>query len=126
MPSETTIILSDEQMRNIAGEAILKAIDSQTRDALVAQALKDLVTRSPATRYGDGKSPLEEAFSSAVRMVAQRIAEEELAKDDKIATEVRSLLADAWAKMQASNGMREALVKKMADGIETAFIPSRY
>src|SRR5829696_7490365 len=64
------ITLNDDQMRAMLSEAMLRALDSGTREALIARALEYLVKPQSGPGYGDKLSPLESAFRDAVRSAA--------------------------------------------------------
>lgn len=97
--------------------AMMQALDQKKRDELIAKALEALVA-TPMNSYTrrQDPSPLDEAFQSAVRSVANQIVKEMVDTDD-IRTRIRALIASAFEKMLSDN---DNLSTKMAEAIVSA------
>ena len=88
------IDLSDEQLHGIVSEAILQAIGEKQRDAILQEAVRELLTKKKVGVYGDYTTPIQEAFNLAVAGVAREAAREMLDTDEDIRTQVRALLKE--------------------------------
>ena len=118
--------LDDGALRQIAGAAILTALDQGTRDKLVQGALENLMKPNDSNSYPyDRLSVLERAFHSAIADVAREIIDAEVKKDETVKERVKQLVADAWLKLDASTAERDKLVTAMATAIATALVPDR-
>lgn len=114
--------ITDEGLKALAGEAVLRAIDQATRDTLIKSALTHLLSHSGSTGYGGRRySPLEDAFHAGMRNVADKLVQEFLDKDDSVKVEVQKLIAEAWNKMQSVD-LRTKIVDNMANAIAKSFI----
>lgn len=118
--------IDGKAIQELAGEAILRAIDDGARERLIKEALQHLLTR-PSSQYGSRESPLQGAFQSAVADVARKIVNEKLVGDPEIEAEVKKLVEEAWAKLRANHGeTRDKLVDQIANLISKAIAPDRY
>jgi hypothetical protein len=103
--------LNDEEMRKLASEAIFLAIDQESRDALVKQAIEYLLAPSKES-YNRGRSPLQLAFQGAIEQVARKIVTEKLENDPEVGKQIEGLVADAWKRLLEFN--RGTTVDKIA------------
>jgi len=126
--AEIKLGLDEAVLRELTGEAILRAIDSGARESLIKQALEFLLTKAPSGYSGGPRhSPLEDAFCLAVKEVARKIVNDKLVDDPTINEEVRQLVQQAWNQLRAREGEgREKLVNKIADAISSTLIPRSY
>ncbi len=125
MADGISVNINSDDLKKLAGEAILRSIDQEKRDLLIKQAIEHLLA-GPKDSYGRATaSPLERAFRDAVEAVAQKIVTEELQKDDGVRETVRKLMTDAWAKMTGPEGYQN-LVDRATAALSKAFVPDRY
>lgn len=76
------IKLDSESLATVAANAIFQEMDQATRDEVLKQAVKGLLTPSTST-WNRGKTPLQEAFDQALNNAA-RIAVEKTIRDDPV------------------------------------------
>lgn len=114
----TAINLDDNAMKDLIAKSIIDALTPERRDALIADAIKMLLASKTGDRY-DARSQLQQAFDYAVRQVAERVALEELAKDDGLKTKMRELMMAGWERMVAGEN-QEKLVNKIAESLTRA------
>jgi hypothetical protein len=98
-----------DALKSIMADAIVRAVDEKTRDALLAPG-------EPAYHGGQRRaSPLEEAYKWAVERHAQKAAHEILEQDEAVKTKVRDLLREAMDRAFVKH--REATVERVATAI---------
>lgn len=107
---------NDESLKAIMSEALLRAIDQETRDRLIKEAIVHLTSPPANTSYGARRpSPLEEAYRWAVDAYAKRTAHEMLEKDETLQAQVKSLLNEAMERAFVTH--REATVERVSNAI---------
>jgi len=113
--------LDDANLNAIITKSIVDSLTPESRAELIGGAVTKLLEpdSSQSGYYADRRTFLQKAFDAAVYQVAQKIAAEELASDAVIAAQVKALFEEAWLRA-TSGDKREALVAKMAAGIESA------
>lgn len=111
--------LDSTEMREIIGEALLRAVDEKTREALIASALRSLLERD-GNSY-DKKSPLERAFAYATQQMAHKTAEEMLVNDAEFKAGIEAMIAEAAAKVIGEG--RAEMVDKIAKAISSGLEP---
>lgn len=126
------IQLDDKALGGILSEAILRTLDPATREALIKDAMANLLTPVDAGGgyYGDRKkqSPIQRAFYEALHVVARTEIERMLSgklpdgtpdpdpQAAALAASVRGLVTDAVERVTTGDG-REQLVRGMAGAI---------
>lgn len=118
--------LDGEALQVIITKAILDNITDEKRDELISNAVGGLLGRKVGDRY-DSKTQIEIAFEEAVRRLCEKIAEEELLKPGPQA-EIRKLVNETIEKAFGVNdeGVRKALVEKMASAVQRVLMGDRY
>lgn len=78
-------------MEPLVAKAILDALTEETREKLIADAIKHLITptRDPHS-FRQPVSPIQQHFDSALATVARRVAEEVIANDPRFTDAVRN------------------------------------
>jgi hypothetical protein len=120
--------LTDVNLEPIVAKAILDTLTPEAREAILQAAVKDLITK-PTGGMGsydrDRKSPLQEAFNSAVRSQAEKFAREQLAADGEFQAQVKGLFAEV-AERLFTGDKREALISDLAEKMARAMVGDRY
>jgi len=113
--AETNPFLSDANVKEILGEALLRTLDANARDVLIKGALVHLLTPTRSAGYSgyEQPAPIVAAFNEAARTVAAQIVRERLAGDAEFRTKVDGLLNDVVAKVFGEK--REKIVEATAD-----------
>lgn len=93
-----TLNIPEEQMKEFVSEAILRTIDDKTRDTLIAEAMRYLLTKESNRGYGTGRSPLQEAFDYALINVARELVRDMLTADEKVMGALRAVIVTATEK----------------------------
>lgn len=106
----TDIKLDPSAVQDLIHGAILNAISTDARDALIESALKHLMT--PQRSYaGQQATPLAEAFTQAVRSAAQKVVMESVRDDERVQAKIRELVSPTIAAICDGNydGLPEAI-----------------
>ncbi len=111
--------LKDEDLRKLVSEAILRSLDEKKREAMISEAIKVLLT-ADTSRYSSGRSPLQDAFNSAVRIFAEEEVRKSLQSDPAVSEKIKGLIADAWTKF-LDGEKRDELVSEIAEKIARSF-----
>lgn len=76
--------IDKEAIKEVVSEAILRDIDKDTRDQIIKDAIKFLVTPPPKKSWSDQAelSPLQEAWQHAIRGVVGDFVHEEIKKPE--------------------------------------------
>lgn len=109
--------IDSKEMNELLSKAIMSSLDESKRDILIKAALDHLVTRDNSY-YGGRKSPIEDAFQSAVQKVATQIAEQLVVGNAEVMEKMRSLVNEALLRLTETN--REQTVTRLADVITQA------
>lgn len=107
--------LSDNDLKNIASEAILRAIDQKSRDDIIRQAIEYLIKPDS---YG-GKTPLERSFQAACYATCMEICRQQISESEEIKGKISSLVSAAVQKLFTERA--DVLVTKMANALESVF-----
>lgn len=106
-------------------EILLLALDKETRDSLVAQAIESLLKRKEARYPQRGTTEIERAFEKACGEVAYEIAKEEMQRPvhkDRVATLIQKAIEEAFTKDNSTfrRVALEVIGSKLADAIRRA------
>lgn len=113
------LTVSADDVRGFIQQALLKALAPETRDKLVAEALRKLLEGS-----WQQPSDLQRIFAQAACDVARELAKAEMEKPQN-AEKLRALVAEAWEKRVIGED-REKLVEKVGDAISRGIFGDRY
>lgn len=113
--------LTDQTMKEIVSEAILRAVDEKTRAELIRDAVVYLL--APDVRTGYRETPIQQAFHSAIRAVAFDTVKETIGKDSEVKAKVKQLLDEAWEKVLRN---RDGYTDKIAEAIASALSAGTY
>ena len=116
--------LNDENMKDIIAKAVLDSMTPESRTEMIQAAIKSLLTKPVGNTY-DKKSPIQEAFDSAVRQVANQIAREQIIGNMEISSAITALIAEAWGKL-INDENRSALIDKLVSALEKGLTGDRY
>lgn len=87
------IKLDEEALATIAATAIFKEIDEDTRNTVIQQAVKYLLTPVKTSNYySTPTTPLQDAFNSAIRQAAHKAVEERVKNDPEVEKTIKELL----------------------------------
>lgn len=86
--------LDPESMASIASAAIFDQMPQVSRDEVIKQAIEYLLTpEKDRHQFGSvGKTPLQQAFESALRNAAFRAVEEHVKNDPQVTAHIQELL----------------------------------
>lgn len=118
--------ISDEQFTEAIQTAILSKINESTREELIKEAIKHLVTAKAAYASQERRlwtAPLQDLINNQVMEVAKTIVEKELETDD-LREKIRALLVEAYEKLMTSD--REKVVDTMVRGMRKALTGTEY
>jgi hypothetical protein len=102
-------------LHDVVSAAILRSLDERQREDMIKAAIASLLT--PKDSYGGSRraTPLQDAFFSAMRTVAERICTETLANDAAVAVRIKALIAEALERVLVDK--RENMIDKLAVAI---------
>ena len=106
------------EMRELIGEALLRAIDEKSREALIQEAIRSLLQRDGSSY--DRKSAIERAFSYAAQAIAQKTAESMLANNAEFKAALEGMVAEAASKVVGEG--RAKMVENIANAISNGMV----
>lgn len=110
--------MADMDVRVIVAEGMMKAIDQEARDKLVADAIKHLLAE-PSGQYGSRlPSPLATAFHEAVTFVAREMVMESVRGDEIVRARVAEVVRKSLEKLFDSDRMAQLICDKLWQVIE--------
>jgi hypothetical protein len=86
--------LDDPALEPIVAKAIIDSITPEAREALIANAVKDLLNRPSGSGYNQPTN-IQALFNAAVRQAAEKIAQEHLAEDPTFKANPRPAATEA-------------------------------
>ena len=118
------VTLSNEQIEKAVQAAIFESITQDQRDLLIKGALQHLLTAPPGDGYSKRRSPIQEAFDSAVGQLARKIVAEHLENNADFKAALDGMITDTLARFMAAE--KGAVVGQMADALTKVFVRDRY
>lgn len=118
--------LDNDTMKNLVSEAIFQSFDAQKREELVKVALQTLL-QPPPENYSSRtkpKSPLQEAFESAIVDHARILVRESLTNRPEIKEELDKIILEGMNKFLTDK--REDMVEKIADAMRKGITGERF
>lgn len=85
------IKLDIDAVAGIASAAIFDAMSQDVRDSVIKQAIEFLITPEQE-RFGTGKTPLQNAFDSAIRDASYKIVRDQIANNPEVEKGILELL----------------------------------
>lgn len=118
--------VDDSAMKSLVAKSIVDSLTPEMREKLIADAVTACLT-APAdgSSYGRKRSPLQQAFDSAVDDAARKYATEIISEDTAFKEQLRNLFEDVSRKI-FENEAREQMVSGVADTIVRALTKDRY
>jgi uncharacterized protein YtpQ (UPF0354 family) len=115
------IEIPEEQISDMFGAAILESLSQEVREDLIKGAIAYLLTAEKGRGYGAAKSPMQEAFETALDRFAGKFAVEYVAENP----EVKAMIVDALpnltnAPYDRKEKVIEAIAKALAEVMLTA------
>jgi len=110
--------INDDRLQDLAASAVVAAMGPEEREALIANALKDLMTNKERGYGFNRTSPLHDAFSRAMTARAETIAKEIIEADESITEQVTEMVREAINRVVVRD--REATITKIAQAVERA------
>lgn len=106
---------------------VMEQMTEETRDAVMAQAVRHLMT-APNSSYGPRESPLQMAFNSSIEQVMRKVALDIIEGSEEIKTKVHELMGQALETFlhDTWEDKKGPFVKTMADAFASAFSKSSY
>lgn len=104
--------LEPDQVAQIAAAAIVQAMDQNSRERVIQQAVAYLLKPTEGSYGRAGLSPIQQAFNSAVQQAAQKIIADQINNDPEVQAKIKGLMADVMTKVFEDD--REALVINLA------------
>lgn len=112
-----------EQLKQIASEAIMRSLDASAKEAMIAQAIKHLLTQGEGQYGRKTDSPLQLAFNMALQGVVHEVCREKIKSDPTIAARVEDLVTKGWKK--AIFESEDQLVSQIACSIRDWLVRDR-
>lgn len=95
------IKVADDIMSQIASKALYEAINAETRERLLTNALKHIITPNESDRYGvKFPSPLQQAFNDQMTRACNVIVEEYL-KRPEVVSQIHEIIEKSVTEMMA-------------------------
>lgn len=116
--------LDSEQLKQVIQAAILSQLTPEKREAIIGQAVKDLLVPVEVYRGAGYQTPIEAAFKRAVGEVAREVATEMVTQNEEIRGKIRALIVEATERAMAPE-KREAQMDRIASAIEHVFSGDR-
>lgn len=110
----------NDNVRAVMVKVLYDSITAEQREKLLQDALASLMTPSPQDNWLRDKkpSPLEKIFTDCAYDIARKIISEQMAKDDKVKSDIEKLYAEVLTRVFVTD--REQTVTKMALALKQA------
>jgi hypothetical protein len=115
----TSIELKDDQLAAVVATSILTSLSEEQRSKLITDAIQNLLNKPSHSGY-NAPSHLQIIFNDAVRRVAEKLLESQLAGDSDFATKVRAVATEALDRVFAPD-QRDKMVERVAGAIRSSF-----
>lgn len=116
------IKLDPDSVKVLVQSAILEQMGEEKREALLKDAIGNLLVVPAKTSYGTPTTtPLEDAFSSAVQMAARTVVMETVRNSPEVQEAINSILSPIIAEWANDNydGLPEALGVAIGEWIKS-------
>lgn len=116
------VTLTDEQLKNVMGEAILAQMDDAMRASVIRQAITYLTTeqKGSSSYYGQRTSPLQDAFNRALGQLANEIVRTYVQENDAFRTAIKGIVEQAATEALTMNQeLRKSITEAVAHEIVT-------
>lgn len=122
----SNLSLSGDHMKDVIAKAILDGMTPEDRNQLITGAVKDFISKADNSKYGLKTTPLEDAFSFAVREVARETIKSKIENDSQLRSQITASVATAIER--AFTGENEGkMIDAMTDAVSAAFrVQDRY
>lgn len=105
------IKLDPEIMQQVIGKAILEAIPQDQRNNILKDAIDYLLTPIRSTYSSNIESPLQSAYNSALRKLAEQECRTLLENNDSVHKKIQELISEGVVRALADN--RDKLINKI-------------
>lgn len=110
--------IPDTEIQGMLATRIMDSLSAETKEKLIAEALKFLTTK-PSSRnyYATNNTPLEDAFDRALTKLANQLADEVVA-ESPVAQQVRDQLKDLLngvPDLQTDYGLQQRFMQAILD-----------
>lgn len=112
------IKIPEGELSEVIGKAILDHLSETSRQDLIKEALKYLLTAPITGRYGEkSPSPLQVAFNDAVRRIAYEAVEQLVRESDKyqLVKDGVAKMLDAMPNVEADYEMQQTVVNALVE-----------
>ncbi len=121
MPDSIKIEFNEDGLKDLVSGWVIQQMSGEQREAVLANAVKYLITQ-PKDNYGRaGNSPLELAFNIAIERVMRDIATDMIENDPEVRAKLTTLLGEtfgsfmgSWAGESAKRALINAVIDHMA------------
>lgn len=119
MSTDLKVTIDPEQISEFVQAAILDAISTEARDAIVAKAVEALITPKESVHgFRKTATPLQDAFDMAVRGAAITIARERIDNDPEMQAAVLRMVSPVLAEI--AKGTYDGLPERIGEGVGAA------
>lgn len=126
MSESIELKLTDGQVRDAIGGALLGLLTPERREEILKAAVADLFVAPRVNGFGDkGPSRIQSIVGAAVERVAEQIAKEWLDSQPDFRAKVENLLRD-FVEKALTGDSREKIVNAMSDSLRRAITGERY
>ena len=114
--------IGDDKIGEMIGAAVMSQITQESRDLLIQNAIKYLLTPEKSNIYGSKEeSPLQKAFNTQLNVYAREYIKQQIENDEEFSGKIKSVVQDAMMKSFGDTAARGKVVDKLAGAIESAF-----
>ncbi|HKX46205.1 MAG TPA: hypothetical protein VJP77_05845 [Planctomycetota bacterium] len=120
--------LDNEQLKQVVAGAVLSALSPESRESLIAEAVKGLLVMDEKNSgyYGERTSPLQRAFMGACEKIAREQCEVEMRKPENMAriTAIASKGIEAALEKQAATiaaNLGDVIVKALSGQLKERY-----
>jgi hypothetical protein len=119
--SDFNLKIEDTQIKAALSEAILSSITAESRDAMLREALANVLAPVKATTYQKaGPSLVEEAFGNSVGIFARKVVHELVNNDPDIRRQVEAVIRELLVKLLDQTATTDALANMITKQLERA------
>ncbi len=116
--------LDDPALEPIVAKAIIDSITPENREALISNAVKELLNRASGSGYNQPTN-IQRLFNDAVSTAAKKMADQYLTEDPDFQAKLKGLFVDVSEKL-FSTETRDELVTSLSDRIVAGLTRDRY
>jgi hypothetical protein len=112
---------NSEQFGELVGAAVMAQISGENRDAILKEAICELLTPQSGGGYSKASSPMQRAFNQAVEQYARKFVADQLESNTDMSQQLHSVVIEAVSRVFNNPESRESLVGKISTAIADSF-----